>query len=77
MKKLIELSVDGAKVLDLCIEGDKLLEQGTGAVYNKAVKGVKVSKGMLNFAVDYALWTMHSVLYNLLSSLFCCSFLSC
>jgi len=45
-KKLIELSVEGAKVIDLCIEGDKLLEQGTGAVYNKAVKGVKVSKGV-------------------------------
>lgn len=45
MKKLIELSVEGAKVIDLCIEGDKLIEQGTGGVYNKAVKGVKVSKG--------------------------------
>ncbi|KAF8907314.1 peptidase M24, structural domain-containing protein [Gymnopilus junonius] len=45
-KKLIGLSVEGAKVIDLCIEGDKLLEQGTGAVYNKAVKGVKVSKGI-------------------------------
>ena len=32
-------------MLDLCIEGDRLLEEGTGAVYNKAVKGVKVSKG--------------------------------
>ena len=46
MKKLVELCVEGAKVLDLCVEGDKLLEQGTGAVYNKAVKGVKVSKGV-------------------------------
>ncbi|KAF9456761.1 proliferation-associated protein 1 [Collybia nuda] len=45
-KKLIELSVEGAKVIDLCIEGDKLIEQATGAVYNKAVKGVKVSKGL-------------------------------
>lgn len=45
VKKLINLCVEGAKVLDLCIEGDKLLEAGTGAVYNKAVKGVKVSKG--------------------------------
>lgn len=32
-------------MLDLCIEGDRLLEEGTGAVYNKSVKGVKVSKG--------------------------------
>ncbi|KAJ7067033.1 peptidase M24, structural domain-containing protein [Mycena amicta] len=46
MKKLIELSVEGAKVIDLCIEGDKLLEAGTAAVYNKAVKGTKVSKGI-------------------------------
>ncbi|KAJ8072382.1 hypothetical protein PM082_015941 [Marasmius tenuissimus] len=46
MKKLIELAVDGARILDLCIEGDKLIEQGTGAVYNKAVKGVKVAKGI-------------------------------
>ncbi|KAG5651940.1 hypothetical protein H0H81_006882 [Sphagnurus paluster] len=44
-KKIVELSVAGAKVIDLCVEGDKLIEQGTGAVYNKAVKGVKVSKG--------------------------------
>ncbi|KAK0450236.1 proliferation-associated protein 1 [Armillaria borealis] len=46
MKKLIELSVEGAKTIDLCIEGDKLIEQGTGAVYNKAVKGAKVPKGL-------------------------------
>ena len=45
MKKLVGLSVEGAKVLDICVEGDKLIEQGTGAVYNKSVKGVKVSKG--------------------------------
>jgi len=46
IKKLVELSVEGAKVLDLCVEGDKLIEQGTGAVYNKSVKGVKVPKGI-------------------------------
>ncbi|KAN0138994.1 Peptidase M24, structural domain containing protein [Lactarius tabidus] len=45
-KKLIELSVEGASILDLCIEGDKLIEAGTSAVYNKSVKGVKVSKGL-------------------------------
>ena len=45
LKKLIELTVEGAKIYDLCVEGDKLIEQGTGAVYNKPVKGVKVSKG--------------------------------
>ncbi|KAF5359191.1 hypothetical protein D9756_003118 [Leucocoprinus leucothites] len=46
MKKLIELSVEGAKLIDLCTEGDKLLEQGTGSVFNKPVKGVKVNKGI-------------------------------
>jgi len=46
MKKLVEKSAEGASVLELCLEGDKLLEEGTGAVYNKAVKGVKVSKGI-------------------------------
>ncbi|KAH7884446.1 peptidase M24, structural domain-containing protein [Phlebopus sp. FC_14] len=46
MKKMVALSVEGAKIIDLCIEGDRLIEEGTGAVYNKAVKGVKVSKGI-------------------------------
>ena len=45
VKKLAELLVEGANVLDLCVEGDKLIEEGTSAVYNKSVKGVKVSKG--------------------------------
>ncbi|KAF8150786.1 peptidase M24, structural domain-containing protein [Crassisporium funariophilum] len=45
-KQLIELCVEGAKVIDLCIEGDKLVEKGTGSVYNKAVKGVRVTKGV-------------------------------
>ncbi|KAH7930208.1 proliferation-associated protein 1 [Leucogyrophana mollusca] len=46
MKKLIELSVEGAKIIDICIEGDKLIEEGTGAVYNKLIKGIKVTKGL-------------------------------
>lgn len=33
--KLIEKAVAGAGVLELCEEGDKLVEQGTGALYNK------------------------------------------
>jgi hypothetical protein len=45
VKKLVGLFVEGANVLDLCVEGDKLIEEGTSAVYNKSVKGVKVSKG--------------------------------
>lgn len=47
MKKLVSLAVEGAKVLDLCTEGDKLIEEGTAGVYNKAVKGVKIAKGAL------------------------------
>jgi len=43
--QLIKKAVEEAKVIDLCIEGDKLIEEGTGAVYNKAVKGAKISKG--------------------------------
>lgn len=45
VKKLIPLLVEGAKVLDICLEGDKLIEAGTGGVYNKSVKGVKIAKG--------------------------------
>lgn len=52
MKKLVEKCVEGASVLDLCLESDKLLEEGTGAVYNKAVKGVKVPKGVLQLKVS-------------------------
>jgi methionine aminopeptidase len=45
MKKLVELSVEGAKILELCEEGDKLIEAGTAAVYNaKGAKG-KITKG--------------------------------
>jgi hypothetical protein len=55
MKKIIGLAVDGAKVLDLCIKGDELLEEGTGSVYNKAVKGVKVAKG----ECDAPKWILH------------------
>ncbi|OJA13618.1 hypothetical protein AZE42_03963 [Rhizopogon vesiculosus] len=46
MKKLIALCVEGAKIIDLCTEGDKFIEEGTGGVYNKPVKGVKMSKGL-------------------------------
>jgi hypothetical protein len=46
MKKLVAASVEGAKVLDLCVQGDALIEEGTGAVYNKSVKGVKITKGL-------------------------------
>ena len=52
MTNLVSLCVEGAKIIDLCIVGDKLIEEATGAVYNKPVKGVKISKGdlLLNLA---------------------------
>lgn len=46
LKKLVEAAVEGANVLALCEEGDKLIEAGTGAVYNKGTKGVKIPKGL-------------------------------
>lgn len=48
MKKLIAFSIEGAKIIDICVEGDKLLEEATGGVYNKPIKGVKISKGTKN-----------------------------
>jgi len=45
VKKLIELAVEGAKVLDICVEGDKLIEGSLSTVYTKSVKGVKIPKG--------------------------------
>jgi hypothetical protein len=45
MKSLVESCVEGANTLDLCVEGDKLIEEGTSLIYNKSVKGVKVPKG--------------------------------
>ena len=45
MKKLVELSVEGAKILELCEQGDKLIEAGTAAVYNSKTAKGKVSKG--------------------------------
>ena len=45
MKQIIELCVEGTKILDICIKGDELIEAATRAVYNKSVKGVKVTKG--------------------------------
>jgi methionine aminopeptidase len=61
MKKLVELCVEGAKVLDICVKGDELLEQGTSGVYNKLVKGVKVTKGtqMTAYRVDVRTEGLH------------------
>jgi hypothetical protein len=44
VKELVRLFVEDANILDLCVEGDKLIEEGTSAAYNKSVKGVKVLK---------------------------------
>ncbi|KAK9469336.1 peptidase M24, structural domain-containing protein [Lipomyces arxii] len=42
LEKVKEACVDGAKVIDICALGDKLLEEETGKVY----KGKKVAKGI-------------------------------
>ncbi|KAG9123548.1 Curved DNA-binding protein (42 kDa protein) [Ceratobasidium sp. 392] len=46
MKKLVELSVEGAKILELCEEGDKLIEAGAASVYNSKTAKGKVTKGL-------------------------------
>lgn len=65
MKKLVELSVEGAKILELCEEGDKLIEAGTAAVFNSKTAKGKVAKGeLLSVAecVVSGLITIHQVL---------------
>ncbi|CAO3663571.1 unnamed protein product [Umbelopsis ramanniana] len=42
LNQVIPLVVAGAKVFDICVEGDKLIQEGTKAVYNKA----KTPKGI-------------------------------
>lgn len=44
---VVKLAVDGATVLSLCEQGDKLLEEETAKVY----KGKKISKGMASIAI--------------------------
>ncbi|WVR04580.1 DNA-binding protein, 42 kDa [Kwoniella sp. DSM 27419] len=45
LKKLIPQITAGKKVLDLCIEGDKLVADTVAPLWNKAKNGVKVGKG--------------------------------
>ena len=45
LNQVIPLVVAGAKVFDICVEGDKLIQEGTKAVYNKA----KTPKGRTRF----------------------------
>ncbi|TPX31249.1 hypothetical protein SmJEL517_g05382 [Synchytrium microbalum] len=42
LKKIVEAAVEGAKILDLCTLGDKLIEDGVKTVYNKG----KIPKGI-------------------------------
>jgi hypothetical protein len=39
LQAIIAKAVEGANIIELCAEGDKLLEAGTAGLYNK-VKGV-------------------------------------
>ncbi|WWC59323.1 DNA-binding protein, 42 kDa [Kwoniella dejecticola CBS 10117] len=45
LKKFIPSVTSGKKVLDLCIEGDKLVNDTVAPLWNKAKNGVKVGKG--------------------------------
>ncbi|ODN80428.1 DNA-binding protein, 42 kDa [Cryptococcus amylolentus CBS 6039] len=45
IKKFIPLVAPGKKVLDLCIEGDKLVADTVAPLWNKPKNGVKVVKG--------------------------------
>lgn len=56
MKEMIALCKEGAKVLDLCIKGDELIEAATAKVNNKAVKGVKVPKGVCVLDIRPEVW---------------------
>jgi hypothetical protein len=48
MKKLVERVVEGANVFDLVVEGDKHIEAGAAAVYNKKTKTGFVPKGKVH-----------------------------
>ena len=48
MKKLVESAVEGANVFDLVVEGDKNIEAGAAAVYNKKTKSGVVAKGKVH-----------------------------
>ncbi|OWZ45694.1 DNA-binding protein, 42 kDa [Cryptococcus neoformans c45] len=45
LKKLVPQITPGKKVLDLCIEGDKLVAEAVAPLWNKPKNGVKVGKG--------------------------------
>ncbi|WVQ97968.1 DNA-binding protein, 42 kDa [Kwoniella sp. CBS 9459] len=45
LKKFIPQVTAGKKVLDLCVEGDKLVADTVAPLWNKAKNGVKVGKG--------------------------------
>src|SRR3989344_4177279 len=36
LAKVVQSAVPGAKIIDLCVLGDKSIEEGTAAVYNKS-----------------------------------------
>ncbi|WWD00502.1 DNA-binding protein, 42 kDa [Kwoniella sp. B9012] len=45
LKKFIPSITAGKKVLDLCVEGDKLVNDTVAPLWNKAKNGIKVGKG--------------------------------
>lgn len=46
LAKVVDLCVADADVAEICAEGDKMLEEETGKLYNKKVKGRAIEKGI-------------------------------
>jgi len=46
LQAVCEACVEGADIAELCALGDKILEEETGKLYNKKVKGRKIEKGV-------------------------------
>lgn len=46
LQVVCEACVEGADIAELCAMGDKVMEEETGKLYNKKVKGRKIEKGV-------------------------------
>jgi len=46
LQVVCEACVEGADIAELCAMGDKIMEEETGKLYNKKVKGRKIEKGV-------------------------------
>jgi hypothetical protein len=53
--------VDGASILELCVNGDKAIEEGVKTVYTKG----KINKGTVSFAIVLTFTRIQRVLKDL------------